>query len=128
MAERVTLGESFIITIFSMAIVFVGLIVLAVLISALKNIGNENKKVKEANNVAKEPEKEQVNLKPVVEISNDNNINDEELVAVIAASIATSLGVSIPEVKIRSIKRVPQNTPVWALAGRHEAINSKIQK
>ena len=40
-------------------------------------------------------------------------VDDEELVAVIAAAIAASLGIAIPEINIKSIKRIPQNTPVW---------------
>lgn len=122
MGEIISLGDSFLITIFSMLVVFTGLIILAFCISTLKNIGSE-KKVKEVKDEVKEKVKE---ADPIVEVAEESNLNDEELVAVIAASIAASLGVSIPEINIKSIRRVPQNTPIWALAGRQESINGKL--
>lgn len=42
------------------------------------------------------------------------------MVAAIAAAIAASLDVSIPQIRIREIRRISQNTPVWADMGRRE--------
>lgn len=120
MGDIISLGDSIIITIFSMAVVFLGLIVLAMLISVLKSIG------KEKNIVAKEPVVPDKSKETMVDKIEETAINDEELVAVIAAAIAASLGVSIPEVNIKSIRRVPQNTPAWASAGRQEQIFGKL--
>lgn len=104
---------------FGMVVVFVGLIILAFLISLLSKMSKE-KRAEES---------------PVIGIiESDNKIeevescinNDEELVAVIAAAIAASLGVSVSDINIKNIRRTTQNTPVWAAAGRQEQIYSKL--
>lgn len=121
MGDFITFGDSLIITVFSMAVVFTGLIVLAMLISVLKNIGGN----KEAA-ATKEPITSTKAKEPVVDKIENDTTNDEELVAVIAAAVAASLGVSIPEVNIKSIRRIPQSSPTWAIAGRQEQIYSKL--
>lgn len=121
MGDKVTFVDSLVITVFSMVVVFVGLIVLAMLISVLKNIGgkkeSEDKKESVAPIKAKEPVKEKLE---------EATTNDEELVAVIAAAVAASLGVSVPEINIKNIRRIPQNSPTWAIAGRQEQIYGKL--
>lgn len=82
-----------------------------------KNIGKVKKEVEVA--------VEKVN--PVVKVEDEDKFDDEELIAVIAASIAASLGVSVPEINIKSIRRIPQRTPIWAQAGRQELIYRKLQ-
>lgn len=104
-------------TIISVIIGIAGLIALALLFKLFRNIGNE---------------KEEIDLPvkkvdPVVKAEDENLVDDEELVAVIAASIAASLGVSVPEINIKSIRRIPQRTPIWAQAGRQEMIYRKLQ-
>ena len=113
----ISIGDSISITIFSMVIVFVGLIVLALLISVLKNIGGEKTATKQAKPIAKEEIIEKIEEKPE---------NDEELVAVIAAAVAASLGLSIPEINIKSIRRVGEEGPLWAQAGKQERIFGKL--
>lgn len=117
MGKIISVGDSLVITLFSMVVVFVGLTIISILIMGLKMIGGEKKSetVKEVVIPAKANE-------PVV----DSTVNDEELVAVIAAAIAVSLGVSIPEVNIKSIRRMPQSTPAWSVASRQEQIFSKL--
>lgn len=122
MGDFISFGDSLIITVFSMAVVFLGLIVLAMLISVLKNIGGEKKEVA----TTKEPVAPIKTKEPIVEKIKETNVNDEELVAVIAAAIAASLGVSVPEVNIKSIRRIPQNSPAWSAAGRQEQIYGKL--
>jgi len=64
--------------------------------------------------------------------TNDNDINyeqnkiDEELVAIIAASIAMILDKAIPEINIKTIKRVPQYYSPWTDMGRKENMINKI--
>lgn len=121
MGEIISVRDSLVITIFSMIVVFVVLIIISFLISALKSVGGE-KKVESTKQVVKqEPVKVDENL----QVSN-TKANDEELVAVIAAAIAASLGVSIPEINIKSIRRVEQRTPAWSAAGRQEQIFNKL--
>jgi len=110
------------ITVFSMAVVFAVLAGIALFIKLLRAASNgvvekevknkiqENIKVEKANETIEEKE----------------DIEDEELVAVISAAIAASLGVSIPEINIRSIRRTDLATNSWAQAGRVEQIMSRL--
>lgn len=121
MADKITIGQSLIITIFSMAVVFLVLIGISYLINVLKVATNNNKKEsKEATNST-----ESVKVSEPVEKA--GNIEDEEeLVAVIAAAIAASMGVAIPDINIKSIKRVSTPSPIWAQMGRIEEISNKL--
>lgn len=120
MADKITIGQSLIITIFSMAVVFLVLIGISYLINVLKVATNNNKKEsKEATNST-----ESVKVSEPVEKA--GNIEDEELVAVIAAAIAASMGVAIPDINIKSIKRVSTPSPIWAQMGRVEEISNKL--
>ncbi len=122
LAERITLMDSLMITVFSMAVVFAVLAGIALFIKLLRAASNgvvekevknkiqENIKVEKANETIEEKE----------------DIEDEELVAVISAAIAASLGVSIPEINIRSIRRTDLATNSWAQAGRVEQIMSRL--
>lgn len=119
---HITLGDSLIITVFSMLIVFVALVLIAYLIRILKVIAIDDKD--KGKNKADSIKPKPVESNPIeAEISNRTE-DDEELVAAIAAAIAASLGVDIPQIRIRKIKRLPQNTPIWAEAGRMEQIRS----
>lgn len=121
MGDIISIGDSLVITVFSMAVVFLGLIALSFCISILKSVSVEKKT--ELTKAAGAPSKtKEVQVKE----TDTNNTNDEELVAVIAAAIAASLGVSIPEINIKSIRRIPQSTTAWAAAGRQEQIYGKL--
>jgi Na+-transporting methylmalonyl-CoA/oxaloacetate decarboxylase gamma subunit len=106
-----------------MAVVFVALIGISYLIDLLRIASDRNGNTKGSNKANAIEEKE---VKKVEESSVQENLNDEELVAVISAAVAVSLGVSIPEVNIKSIKRVTENTPAWAAMGRREQILGKL--
>ncbi|MSU01027.1 OadG family protein [Tissierella pigra] len=120
MGEYVSFGESIVITIFSMVVVFVGLIVLAMLISVLKAVGNKADKTENLSKIDDNVEKN------IVKESKKDNVDDEALVAVIAAAVAASLGVNVPEVNIKSIKRVQQKNLVWSTTSRQEQIYGKL--
>lgn len=120
MGDIISIGDSLIITAFSMVVVFILLIIISIFISVLKNIGVEKKQ--EITKVAAPTINKVVEVKdPVI-----NNQNDEELVAVISAAIAASMGVKIPEINIKSIRRIPQSIPTWGVAGRQEQVYSKL--
>lgn len=116
MGDNVSIGQALTITGFSIVVVFLGLIMISLLISALKNISGE-KKVEVSKTVVTPVKKEE----PVI-----NQVDDEELVAVIAAAIAASMGVTIPQLNIKSIRRIPQTTAAWAVASRQEQISNKL--
>lgn len=52
---------------------------------------------------------------------------DETLIAVIGAAIAASLDTSIHNIVVRSIRRVPDNTPAWGHMGRLEQMKTRVQ-
>ena len=114
---HITLGDSLIITVFSMLVVFVVLYAISYLIRVLKLIssGKEERQEVKKNDLVESATSEKEEI---------NEDDDAELVAAIAAAIAASLGVDIPQIKIRKIKRLPQSTPIWAEAGRMEQIRS----
>ena len=126
MGEYISFLDSIVITIFSMAVVFVGLIILAMLISVLKNVGNKTDKMEVTKEVTIQTKVEKVAINDTDKEVEKDTVNDEELVAVIAAAVAASLGISIPEVNIKSIKRVPQRSSAWSATNRQEQIYGKL--
>jgi len=121
LAEKITLLDSLVITVFSMAVVFAVLASISFLIRILKAVSNGGEK-KEAKNQIQG----NLNVKPVSNIKEKEAVEDEELVAVISAAIAASLGVSIPEVRIRTIRRVNQNTTSWVQANKIEQVMKRL--
>lgn len=126
MGEIVSIGDSLFITVFSMAVVFIVLMTISYLINILRIVSNEKeqKKTPEKSNIV--TEKENKELKRSENVATKENIDDEKLVAVISAALAASLGVSIPEINIRNIKRVSQLTSAWAEVGRIEQTLEKL--
>ena len=121
MGEYISIGDSLIVTFFSITMVFLVLIVISVFISLLKNVNRIGKteKSKDTKIVGK-------SNKNTVEVEENTSVNDEELVAVISAAIAASLGVSVPEINIKKINRVSGNSTAWARAGMQEQLASKL--
>ncbi|WP_077368904.1 OadG family protein [Anaerosalibacter sp. Marseille-P3206] len=122
LGDSVTFGQSLIVTVFSMAIVFLSLLIISYIIDALRAVATKDKGVKVNENKA--PVK--VAKEEIVEISKDEEDDDEELVAVIAAAIAASMGVNVSDLNIKSIKRIPQGGPVWSRIGRQEQISNRL--
>lgn len=109
------------ITVFSIVMVFLVLIIISIFISFLKNIDNKEKK-----EISK-TSKSIANLnQDISKAEEDKTVDDEELVAVISAAIAASLGVSIPEISIKKISRISENTTAWSMAARQEQVNGKL--
>ena len=52
--------------------------------------------------------------------------NDEELVAVITAAVAASLGLNMPDINVKSIRRVPQNSLAWSEMGKREQLLNRL--
>ncbi len=115
MEQYITLGESVIISGFSMLIVFSGLLIISLIISLLKVISNQDKK------------KDSEIVKPVEKtvVAEETIDNDEEIVAVIAAAIACSMGVGIDDIIIKNIKRT-NNMDSWTQAGLNEQMLSNL--
>ncbi|MCF6461108.1 OadG family protein [Clostridium sp. Cult3] len=120
MGDKITISQSLLITVFSMLIVFIVLIAISYLIGLLRAATNKDKEKTEVENISNTVEKTPQSSKE------EQNIDDEELVAVIAAAIAASMGVTIPDINIKSIKRVSTPSPIWAEMGRIEEISKKL--
>ncbi len=122
MGNEVTMGEALIVTVVSMGVVFVVLILISLTIGFLKSMGVDKKETKGAAPVKQE--------KPVknekTAAAQTSEVDEEELIAVITAAIANSLGVDIPEINIRSIRRTPQATTVWREIGKQEQIMGRM--
>lgn len=121
--DGVNLGEAIFVTLFSMGIVFLTLVVISFILSGFKSAFYKDEK--------KTPVKKEVppisdNAK--VESTEELVDNDEEIVAVIAAAIAAQTGEAVENIYIRNIKRATQNSPAWAVAGRQEAIQNKLNR
>ena len=113
MGEYISLSQGLLIAVVSIVAVFVVLILIAFLISGLKAFGGEKKEkieIKEASSTATIANVDEVKTQ-------DPNVITEELVAVIAAAIAANLGMNIPDINIKSIRRVPQMTTTWSNVG-----------
>lgn len=99
------------------AIVFLVLILLMIVLVLMKVFFYKDPgKVKKA-----EPKIETSN-ETVIGVD-DCNFDEEELVAVLTAAVAANLNTSTYNLKIKSYRRVQNNSSVWRKAGLEETIN-----
>lgn len=56
----------------------------------------------------------------------EDGMDEEELIAVLTAAVAASLNTSTYNLKIKSYRRVNNNTPSWNKAGVNETINNRL--
>lgn len=120
MITNISFFESLIVTIFSMVIVFLSLTAIAAIINRIKVISNKGEKIVEIVSEA--------NLEEIKTLGSQNvegvgiEEYNEELVAVIAAAIASNLGVDVPEINIQSIRRIAQYSSPWRSMGKQEQL------
>ena len=79
--------------------------------------------------IRKVPSKSAPAVMPVDEVSTaqiQEDEDEEELIAVIAAAIAASLNTSMDNIKVTNIRRVSDNTPVWGKVGRNDVMNARL--
>ena len=118
MGNEVTMSEALIVTVVSMVVVFLVLILISYLIGLLKKFGAEK---------PKSIEKREMSVVKEESIQgSQSEINQEELVAVISAAVAASMGLNIPDIRISSINRVPQQTTAWREIGKQEQLFGKL--
>ena len=123
MGNQVTMSEALIVTVVSMIVVFVVLVLISLMIGLLKNMGKDKVKT------PPEPPKKEGKITKTDTIVKENleEIEDEEeLIAVITAAIAASLGVSVPQINISSIRRTNQNTNIWREVSKQEHLYGKL--
>ncbi|WP_427339276.1 OadG family protein [Caloranaerobacter sp. DY30410] len=112
LGENVTIGQVLVVTVFSMGIVFLALLVISYIIDGFRFVFYKDNK--------KEDKEQRKVIEPKKSVPKEifNEEDDEELIAVITAAIAASISRPASEIRIRNIKRIPANTPIWARAGR----------
>lgn len=111
MGEYISFSQGLLVAVVSIVAVFVVLILIALLISGLKAFSGEKKE-----KIESKPTEIKQATEPIL-VAQDPNVITEELVAVIAAAVAANLGMNIPDINIKSIRRVPQMTTAWSNVG-----------
>ena len=116
-----TFGEKMLgglaVTALSMAIVFLVLVLLIGIIKAMDSMVNpkskqENEESNEFDNIQSYEQEQE----PSEDIS--------ELIAVISAAVACSMGVSESKIRVVNINRVGNDSPTWAKNGRLEQLQN----
>ena len=69
---------------------------------------------------------EEVKETPVVETKAEDDVDDDELIAILTAAVAASLNTSTYNLQIKSYRRVNNNAPAWNKAGVTETINNRF--
>jgi sodium pump decarboxylase gamma subunit len=125
--DSMSLGDKLInglgVTLLGMGVVFAVLVILSFALDILRISAGENNKKKAT------PNDEAVKTDSITNATNitDNaQQDDEEIIAVISAAIASLSGNSIEEFFIKSIKPVPQKNNVWATIGRQERMLDRL--
>lgn len=123
MSEKLIGGG--IVTLLSMAVVFIILFLLQISIQVMARGLNPSNKENEG---LQKPEiKPNVTSEIKIEKPQNQELeanSDEEICAVIAAAVASSMGVSQSDIRIKNIKRVGDQSPAWAKAGRIDQMTS----
>ncbi len=120
---QMTLGDKMVATLYvillGMGITFVALVTIwaitALMSKILMGLEGKSQPAVKAVDVAKAP---------VAEAAPKED--EGELVAVITAAIAASLGTSMHNIIVTNIRRVEDATPTWGRAGRSDVMNSRF--
>lgn len=121
---NVTIGEALIVTVFSMVIVFAALLAINFMLKGFKVLlfKDEKQKVDTSNTKIKAQKGNNMANTSVATDGNDQ-LNEEEIVAVITAALAASLSRPASDIVIRKIRRVSENSSVWSRVGKLEQMN-----
>ncbi len=124
MSLNEAISEGLLVTGVGLLIVFAVLIILMLALMAMKALFYKapDKAVKDES----KPNNTSVSVQPAAAQSNITKTDDKELIAVIAAAIAASLNTSVSNLRIKSFKRIGNNSPAWNKAGVNEMINSRL--
>lgn len=111
--------------------VFIALVLLIGVIQLINKVINmeflnKDKKNQPDNKALDKIEKPKTNLESINSIKNDGDVDDEELIAVITAAIASSLNRSTHDIVVKSVKRIPYRTPAWNRASRNQQFATRL--
>lgn len=136
-SEGMSVGEklmnAFGITILGMGVVFIVLLILSYVLDLLRALSREKQEpisnVRDVNiqnkNTTRNDTQNEEELVTVIASSVAAANNDEELVAAIAAAVSVSR-TAMNNLVVRSIKPVPQKHSAWATAGRQEQFFGRL--
>ena len=118
------LSASFQATVLGMGITFAALVIIWGVSVLLKNVvlsieGKKDSGVKVVNTPKKKTQ-------AVSEVVEDDATDDEELIAVISAAIASSMETSVRNIVVKNIVRVNDDTPTWGKVARIDQVNSRL--
>lgn len=120
--QNIQLGEAMTqglqVTGLGLTIVFAVLVILMIVLYLFKVIFYKDP----AKAAKKAPVQE---VAPVVEAVKDD-VDEDELIAVLTAAVAASLNTSTYNLQIKSYRRVNNNAPAWNKAGVTETINNRF--
>ena len=116
-----TFGEKMfgglVVTVLSMTIVFLVLILLIGIIKAMDSMVNPKSKNETEENFESEY---------IQNYEQEDYEDMSELVAVISAAVACSMGVNESKIKVVNINRVGNDSPTWAKNGRLEQLQNRL--
>lgn len=107
------------VTVLGLAIVFSVLIILMIVMIIMEKVFYKAPKTQQDTPAAEVQE-------PIPQATQAQDMNDEELIAVLTAAVAASLKTSTYNLQIKSYRRIGQNTPAWRRAGINDTINSRL--
>jgi len=113
------LQESISTTVFGMGLVLVTLYVLSLILDLMRVIFAPKTKVEKKEVLTEKEETIETN-------TTDEEEDDTQLVAVISAAIAHYLQSPISNIKIGSIIKIHEKTPIWGLESRLYNINNNL--
>lgn len=87
---------------------------------------DKDKKDYRENRDLKDIERPESKLDTIDSVKITEDIDDEELIAVITAAIAASLNRSTHDIVVKSVKRIPNRTPTWNRASRNQQIATRL--
>jgi len=116
-------SEGIVVTIIGMGTVFSVLILLWLVLELMKKIFDKVEKQEQT--TATNSQQEQT-FDFMEEREKSEEINDEELIAVLTAAVAASLNQSTYNLKVTSFRRVNNVSPIWNTVGRQEQLETRI--
>lgn len=103
-------------TIMGMGIVILALYILSIILDFMKYLFHPDKK--ETKSISKQPEHIQELETKSEKDKTHENMEDEQIVAVISAALSAYLERPVNQIKICTIRKIHKQTPIWGMASR----------
>jgi sodium pump decarboxylase gamma subunit len=118
------LQESIRTTIFGMGLVFGTLVVLSLMLDLMRVIFTPKANVKKNKDITTADQT--IDQTKTQVQTGETNDDDPELIAVISAALVQYLQAPIYNIKIGSIRKIYEKTPIWGMESRIYNINNKL--